>query len=147
MVMVCHIALVIEVAVVKTGRNHLWIPPGIDDVTLQVELDHGRRGLPNFFFTVCEVARVGGPAHNEHMVPRIDALASHGAGQPVIRQRLGPERVHLKLCRCGGRLPAEHVTLAYKRIPHSQNDSARRYDREDINPPSGFHVASFSDGF
>ena len=92
-----YIALVIEVAVVDSARNDLWISPGIDDVALRIKLDHRRRGFPDLFFLGRQGIGVGGPVHDENMVIGIDARAAHISRHPIIRQRLGPERVHLKL--------------------------------------------------
>ena len=92
-----QIALVIEVAVVNTAGDHLRISPEIDNVAFGIELDHRRRGSPNLFFLGRQVVRVGSPVHNEHMVICIDARAAHISGHPIIWQRPGPERVHLKV--------------------------------------------------
>src|SRR5207249_8468016 len=85
----------------SSSREYRWGPPSDlprnDNVAFWIELDHRRRGSPNLFFLGRQVVRVGSPVHNEHMVICIDARAAHISGHPVIWQRLGPERVHLKV--------------------------------------------------
>ena len=82
--------------------------PALDEVAVGVELHDRRRRRAAFvarrlqrgaFLVVGERAR---PLQHPDMVVGIDGDARHLAQQPVVGQRLGPERIDLELRRVGG---------------------------------------------
>ena len=92
--------------------------PATDDGTGLVEDDHRRRRLAALgdleleaAFVVVEIGRTA--VDEPHVVLRVDVHADRHAEQPVIRQRLRPERIDLEPRRLGlalrldGRLPRE----------------------------------------
>ena len=103
--------------------------PGLDDVALLVELDHRRRrhaALGGRWVDRRAALAVGqrsGPVQHPDVVARVDGHTDDVPEQPLVRQRLRPERVHLQ------RSP-RHVALrrggaVERALPEGERDAAR----------------------
>ena len=100
-----------EAAVDRVGHRVL-VAPGADDVALHVELDDRRRGDRGFLLLVGDVA----PVDHVDVVLLGRADAAELAGDPVLRQFLGPAGIDCEFAarsgRCAGTRPSASGSAA-----------------------------------
>ena len=115
-----------------SGRNQRRVTPGVRHIAFGIEFDHrwGRLGLERpperagvrvgsaHALRGRKAARLEATGHDDEVILRVDAGPAGFAGYPVVRQRLGPERIDLegrrnqpffRLLRAGDRLHADEA--------------------------------------
>ena len=133
------IAFVVDVyAVVRAGPLivvAVLAAPVAEDIARLVEFEHVRSGpaaFPgrriHFGGPLVRVERLGA-MDDPHVILGIDRHADHRADHPMIRQRLGPERVDLESRRLSRVLPLRSRRSSERALRHrerSERDEKRR---------------------
>src|ERR1700730_3113159 len=85
-----HVILVIDEATVESFREGFSIPPGVNDIPLGIKLNHRGCLTPGVQFILGQIS----PVNDEHMILSVRTHPAHRTSYPLIRQGLGPRRIH-----------------------------------------------------
>ena len=115
-----HVPVLVDVAIMKPVPQQAGISPATDDLSLGIELNHGR----------CQARRIQVfghhilPIEDEHVIPAVDAHPAQTARDPSVGQRqLRPVRIDF--------VPGDRLCLGSDRSEDTDRDRQQRTGSSD----------------